>query len=72
MPGDLIHGDCNGVTTIPLDIATDTADACAEFMAAESVVLDYLRAGGVTVAGFKAAHQECRALIEKLASRLKR
>src|ERR1700722_11334516 len=57
LPGDLLHGDCNGVTTIPLDIAADTADACAEFMAAEAVVLDYLRAGGATVAGFKAAHQ---------------
>src|SRR5882672_5353721 len=26
LPGDLLHGDCNGVTTIPLDIAMDTAD----------------------------------------------
>ena len=72
LPGDLLHGDCNGVTTIPLDIAADTADACAEFMAAEAVVLDFLRAGGATVAGFKAAHQECRALIEKLAGRLRK
>src|SRR5436305_3759606 len=29
-PGDLLHGDCNGVTTIPLDIASAVAHACEE------------------------------------------
>ena len=71
-PGDLLHGDCNGVTTIPLEIAAETADACAEFVTAEAVILDYLRGGKPTPAGFKAAHQECKSMIEKLAQRLRR
>ncbi len=72
LPGDLLHGDCNGVTTIPVEIASDTADACAEFMAAEAVILDYLRSGKATVSGFKAAQQESRSMIDKLATRLRR
>ncbi len=72
LPGDLLHGDCNGVTSIPTEIATETAGACADFMAAEAVVLDYLRGGEATSAGFKAAQQECRSMIEKLAGRLRR
>src|SRR5262249_48249751 len=31
--GDLIHGDRNGVTTIPHNIASAVAHACADFMA---------------------------------------
>ncbi|CAN5356790.1 RraA family protein [soil metagenome] len=71
LPGDLLHGDCNGVTTIPLEVASETAEACADFMTAEAVVLEYLRGGNVTVEGFKKAQQETRALIDKLASRLR-
>ncbi len=70
-PGDLIHGDRNGVTTIPNEIASTVAHACAEFMAAEAVVLDYLKAGKVDPKGFAAAHKECRARIEALARRLR-
>src|SRR5205809_3150416 len=38
-PGDLIHGDRNGVTTIPHVIASEVAQACADLADAESVVL---------------------------------
>lgn len=71
-PGDLIHGDRNGVTTIPLAIAEAVADGCAEFMAAETVILDYLKAGKATPDGYAAAHKECRRLIGELANRLKK
>jgi 4-hydroxy-4-methyl-2-oxoglutarate aldolase len=70
-PGDLIHGDRNGVTTIPLEIASAVAHACAEFMAAEAVVLDYVKAGRVDAKGFAAAHKECRERIEALARKTK-
>src|SRR3954465_8866420 len=43
--GDLIHADCNGVTTIPLAIGEQSADAAAEYVKAESFVLDSLKAG---------------------------
>jgi 4-hydroxy-4-methyl-2-oxoglutarate aldolase len=71
-PGDLMHGDCNGVTTIPLEIAAETAEGCSDFVSAEAVILDYLRRGKPTLAGFKAAQQECKSMIEKLAGRLRR
>src|SRR5271168_1477866 len=38
-PGDLMHGDRNGVTTIPNEFAAAVADACPHFMAAEALVL---------------------------------
>src|ERR1044072_1999854 len=41
-PGDLLHADANGVTTIPAEIATEVADAAAEYVKAEGMVLDYL------------------------------
>jgi regulator of RNase E activity RraA len=69
--GDLLHGDRNGVTSIPQEIASEVGPACAEFMAAEAVVLDYVRGGKVDPKGFAAAHKECRARIEMLAKRLR-
>jgi regulator of RNase E activity RraA len=71
-PGDLLHGDRNGVTTIPLEIASTVAHACAEYMAAEAVVLDYLKAGRVDPKGYARARNECRERIDALARRLKR
>jgi regulator of RNase E activity RraA len=70
-PGDLIHGDRNGVTTIPIQIAAAVAEGCSGFAAAEAVVLDYVKSGQVTPEGFAAAHKECRRRIDELAKRLK-
>ena len=70
-PGDLLHGDRNGVTTIPNEIASLVARACPELMAAESVVLDYLKAGKVDPKGFAAARKESQERIQALARKLK-
>ncbi len=70
-PGDLLHGDRNGVTTIPHHLAEATADACPELMAAESVVLDYLKAGKPTPAGYADARTECQRQMAELSKRLK-
>ena len=70
-PGDLLHGDRNGVTTIPLEVAAAVAAACPEFMAAEAVVLDYLKSGNINPKGYAAARAECRDRIAALARRLK-
>lgn len=43
-PGDLLHGDANGVTTIPLEIADELPHVCQEYMAAEKIVLDCCQA----------------------------
>ena len=37
--GDLLHGDANGVTNIPLEIAGEVADIAGEFLAAEEIVM---------------------------------
>jgi len=42
-PNDLLHADCNGVTTIPIEIADELADMGDEFIAAEAVILNGLR-----------------------------
>jgi regulator of RNase E activity RraA len=70
-PGDLLHGDRNGVTTIPHEFAEQVAEACAEFVAAEAVVLDYVKSGKVDAAGFAAAYHECRRRIDDLARKLR-
>jgi regulator of RNase E activity RraA len=70
-PGDLLHGDRNGVTSIPLEIASEVAQVCAEYIEAEAVVLGYLRAGKVTVQGYTEARMECKARIDQLGRRLK-
>jgi regulator of RNase E activity RraA len=71
-PGDLLHGDRNGVTTIPHEIASEVAEGCAELAEAERIVLDYLRAGNVTVKGFTEARRACKERIDQLAARLRR
>jgi regulator of RNase E activity RraA len=45
-PGDLLHGDANGVTSIPLDIADEVPDAAAEFVAGERIILNYCQTPG--------------------------
>ncbi len=70
-PGDVLHGDLNGVTTIPNEIASAVAHACREFMAAETVVLDYVQTAKVDPKGFAAAHKECKRRIAALEERLR-
>lgn len=69
--GDLIHGDRNGVTTIPREIASDIPDACRELMAAEEIVLNYCRSGNVTTRGLDEARRECANRIAELGRRLR-
>jgi regulator of RNase E activity RraA len=70
-PGDLLHGDCNGVTTIPNEIASAVAQACQEYMAAETIVLDYLKSGKIDPKGYAAARNGCKDRIDALARKLK-
>jgi 4-hydroxy-4-methyl-2-oxoglutarate aldolase len=70
-PGDLIHGDCNGVTVIPNHLASATAQACPELAAAEAIILDYLKSGKIDPKGYAAVRNECKNRIDDLAHRLK-
>lgn len=70
-PGDLLHGDRNGVTTIPTELAAAVADACPELAEAEAVVLNYLKTGKPDPKGFAAARAESHRRMETLAARLR-
>ena len=64
-PGDLIHADTNGITTIPHAIAGQVAGVASEFVAAESIVLDCLRQTPADVKRFAEAR---RAMMDALAA----
>ncbi|HEY2760289.1 MAG TPA: RraA family protein [Pirellulales bacterium] len=71
--GDLLHGDLNGVTRIPLEIANEIPDIGAEFVSAERIVLDYVQSSGdKSIAEFTARRKEFTAVVAKLANRVKR
>lgn len=71
-PNDLLHGDLNGVTTIPHEIAAELADIGDEFVAAEEIVLEAMRSGSPSVAVLREARAESKAQIEELRSRVSR
>lgn len=71
-PGDLLHGDLNGVTSIPLDIAAEMADIGDEFVAAEGVILDALREHGASAQHLRQAIAEADAQIAALRARVSR
>ena len=69
-PNDLLHGDANGVTTIPRHIAGDVADACADYAAAEAVVINTAQSGSASLAELRDAYGEMASRIADLTSRL--
>jgi regulator of RNase E activity RraA len=69
--GDLVHADLNGVTTIPLEIAAEVADAATEFVAAEAIVLDYLKQGTPTIQAFAQARRGMMDALAALSRRLR-
>lgn len=70
--GDLLHGDANGVTTIPTEIASEVADVAPEFVAAEAIMLDYVQGDGAKeVAEFKRRRQEFQSVVSQLRARLR-
>jgi regulator of RNase E activity RraA len=71
LPGDLLHGDCNGVTTIPHEIASEVAHACEEFAAAEQIVIDYVKSGNVTPQGLGEARAAMGARARKLGEQVR-
>jgi regulator of RNase E activity RraA len=70
-PGDLIHADANGVTTIPMEIAADLADAAAEYVLAEAIVLGYLKSGAPETKGFAEARKAMMNEIAALGRRVR-
>jgi regulator of RNase E activity RraA len=70
--GDLLHGDANGVTNIPINIASAAADIAQEFVDAEKFVLDYVNGPGKkTPSGLASARKEYSAVVARLTDRVK-
>jgi regulator of RNase E activity RraA len=70
-PGDLLHADANGVTTIPIEIAPEIADAADEYVKAETIVLDYLKAGQPSPKAFGEARKAMLDAIGALSRRVR-
>ena len=69
-PDDLLHGDLNGVTTVPHEIAADVSDTGEEYVAAEAIILELLRGGRPSAREVREAQAEAAACIQGLRERL--
>jgi len=69
-PGTLLHADANGVTTIPHEIATEVAQVAADYVAAEAIILDYLKTGERDTARYAEVRRACLASIADLGRRV--
>jgi 4-hydroxy-4-methyl-2-oxoglutarate aldolase len=70
-PGDLLHGDCNGVAVIPGDIARSLPSVCREFSAIEERLLADVRAGGADAEALRRARTEAAEETRRLGERLR-
>jgi regulator of RNase E activity RraA len=68
--GDLLHADGNGVASIPHEIASEVASVAAEYVAAEAVILDYVKAGAPDPERFSQVRQEFMRRIAELGERV--
>jgi regulator of RNase E activity RraA len=71
-PNDLLHGDLNGVTTIPHEIAADLADIGGDYAAAERILLDALRSGSPSLKQVREAQAAFKATVADLQARVTR
>lgn len=71
-PDDLLHADCNGVTTIPKDIAVEMTDVGDEYVAAEMVIIEMMRRAPGDLKLLRESQAESKAQMEKLRARVRR
>ncbi|MBM4003773.1 MAG: RraA family protein [Planctomycetes bacterium] len=71
--GDLLHADANGVTNIPPEIADQVADVADEFVAAEAIIMDYVKAPGEkSVARYDELRKQFQTVVAALAKRVRK
>ena len=71
--GELLHGDANGITNIPPEIASEIADVTPEFIAAEEIIMNYVKAPGPKVVSkYDELRKEFQAAVKKLTARVAR
>jgi 4-hydroxy-4-methyl-2-oxoglutarate aldolase len=71
-PDDLLHGDCNGVTTIPKDIAAELADIGNSYIAAEMLIIKAMHETPGNLKLLRERQAESKAAIEKLRQQVSR
>lgn len=71
-PNDLLHGDLNGVTTIPHEIVSEVVEIGDEFVAAEAIILEALKSKERNLLRLREARAEAAARIQALRSRVSR
>jgi len=71
-PDDLLHGDCNGVTTIPKDIAAEIADVGDAYIAAEMLLIETLRTSPGNLKLLRERRAESKAAIQKIRDQVSR
>lgn len=70
--GDLLHGDRNGVTTIPTDIASELADIADDFVAAENIIISTVRSQKPTLKDLTDARAESNEKVAAIVKQIKR
>jgi regulator of RNase E activity RraA len=53
MPGDLLHGDENGLVKVPIDVADSVLDEVKKVVDSEGARLDYTQTDDFTLEGLK-------------------
>jgi regulator of RNase E activity RraA len=71
-PDDLLHGDLNGVTTIPRAIAGEVAVLAGEYVAAEAIILEALHQDAPTLDAVRDATAEADRRIDALRQQVRR
>ncbi|MCA9179005.1 MAG: RraA family protein [Planctomycetales bacterium] len=71
--GDLLHGDANGVTDVPIEIASEIADIAGDFLKAEDIMMDYVKSDEQkSVARFNELRAEFQNVVAELKKRVSR
>jgi len=71
--GELLHADANGVTNIPIEIASEVADIGAEFLAAEELVMSYVKGREEkSIAKYNDLRKEFQSIVSALTKRVSR
>jgi regulator of RNase E activity RraA len=71
-PDDLLHGDLNGVTSIPREIVAELVDVGDAFVTAEGIILEALRSGPVSAARLREARAASGARLAELRAQVSR
>ena len=53
LPGDLVHGDENGVVNIPLEIADEVPQAAAKIATQEKQIMDFAKSDDFSLEGVR-------------------